>query len=91
MSSHDLENSKISFKNTEKTHQILYYSCRFGQRVVPGLTMMVPGRTRRALSIAHVGVQKGPFLVPQKRRIPAQIPPKPSIFDADSVNEWFQV
>ena len=91
MSSHDLENPKIPFKNTEKTHQILYYSCRFGQRVVPGLTMVVPGGTRRALSIAHVGVQKGPSLAPQKCRIPARIPPKPSIFDVDSVNEWFQV
>ena len=41
--------------------------------------MMAPDRTRRALSIALVGVQNRTFLVSQKREIPTRMPQKPSI------------
>ena len=74
--------------NTPKTQ---YIRCRFGKRVIPGLSMVVPSRTRRALSIALVDVQNRPSLVSQKCRIPSPISQKPGIENTDSVNKWFQV
>ena len=68
-----------------------YFFNRFAERLAPTLAMMAPDRTRRALSIALVGVQNGPFLMSQKREIPTRMPQKPSISLTDSLNDWLQL
>ena len=87
----------VSRRSTHRTYvryprvRFEYFLCRFVRRLTPSLTMMAPDRTRRALSIELLDVPNRSYLVPQKLKIPLQMPPKPNIWPTDARDEWLQV